>query len=962
MRDLSRISLLALLVCAIGFFAAPDLHAQQATVTGTVTSADTGEPLIGANVLIEGTTYGAATDTDGSFTVNVPSGAVRGQDVTVIARFVGYRTARQPLTLTEGDHVFNFELRSDALRFDDVIVTGQVRETRRREIGSQVSSISSDDIDMAPVTSMSQLLQGRLPGVSVQQSGGNVGQASRIVTRGPVSLATGVQPVIYVDGVRIDNSRATGTWTGGIAWGGLDDINWNDVERVEVVRGSSAATLYGTQAASGVIQIFTKSGMSPRPTEWTYSSQVGFRNTPASYYEEVSVWGEWFHENYTRQGLYQQQQLSAQGNIGGYQYYTSFTYRTADGTLPDNREEYYSMRGNLQFLPREDLVVRLNTGLSQRMIDAPQEGNNIYSYLINGIVGGPDGFQMPVDQIPFYDVSWLSRRVNATLTGDYTPRENLTLRFIGGIEHTGSDNQELVPFGLLDANPAGAKTVYQRTTLSQSLEASGTFNTALTPDITSTTTAGVQWIRSDNAAVQSWGDDFPAPGVETLSALIVTNSWESRLVAKELGYFAQQRFGFYDLFFLSAGMRIDEHSAFGVDFGAQVYPSFDMSYVISEHGFLPGFINEMRLRFAYGQSGQSPSTFAAMRLWSPISALDGQAAATTSNLGDVELGPERSEEIEVGLDFAVLGGRVDVEATYYMQETKDAIFPVVYPPSSGWLATQQHNVAGVENSGVEIALNARVFESRNFSWNLGYNFSYNENEVTKIDAEVGDVIVQWEQRNREGYPVASYFGERFVLSQDADGEYQAELVDGFIGPSFPVRTMQISSDFSFLRDFNLRVLFDHAGGHYTQNFGIFFINALGADPRVHKWENDEIIMREADEILEISPWHYYYWGFGGGEFQFLDAQTVFRADYWRLRELTLSYNVPSRFAQAVGMRNAQVYFTGRNLWRWLKSEGFIMDAELNYQQASGTVGEYATQEFFIQPNPQQFIFGLRVGF
>jgi TonB-dependent starch-binding outer membrane protein SusC len=950
--------------------------AQHGQITGRVIDAETGNPLPGANVLVIGTQIGAATDGDGYFILNrVPAG-----ERSIEARFVGYRSLRQQVTLQVGaDITLNFNLRASALELDDVIVTGQARDTRRREIGSVVTSVSTAGLQEAPVTSLSQLLQGRAPGVLVQQGSGAVGTASRIVLRGPTSLTQGVQPVIYVDGVRIDNSTSTGVWTGSNSWTGLDDINWADVERVEIIKGASAATLYGTQAASGVIQIFTKDGRRvARPTSWTFQSQAGYNYTPLSYFENVSVYAKWFHEEIMRTGFFHQQQLSASGQVGGYQYYASLTYNDNEGVYPTNRSEYIGFRGNLQFLPREDLVMRINQAYSERQVFAPQDGNNIFSYMINGLTGGPRGGFLPPDLMNDYDVRLKSMRYQGSLTAEYQPLANLTTRLVVGADIYNSDNTELSPYGLLPQYPFGQRWNRRRNSTLGTLELTGNYVANLSQDISSNLTVGFQGISQDQNFIDAWGEEFPMPGLTTIGSAAITGATETRIESKEYGIFMQERLGFYDLFFMTFGFRGDRHSAFGIDFGWGIYPSVGVSYVMSEHGIFNEFFgnNEFRIRAQYGQAGRPPGTFDHLRTWTAVSARGGAPAVTTSNLGNPDLGPEVSEELEVGFDLAVLQNRINIEFTYYNQRTKDALLNVRYPPSRGFLATQLENVAEIQNIGYELALNATVLDLPNFRWNLGYNFSYNENEIVDM-ADVPETTVQWTQRNRVGYPVASFFADRYV-GVDAEGNPIVEE-DAFIGPAFPLRQMQISNNFNLFRNLNFSFMFDYAGGHYIESATMdimtwFFVGdndpVLGEeywDLPVAPWARD--VWQKALELIDAGQDAFDLnnyddpvmaaWVLGNltGAFSGpLAGNYVLKADYWKLRELTVSYNIPGRFVRGLGIRNASIYFTGRNLWR--ESNNLTVETEADYN----TFNEYTQQEMFIQPLPATYIMGLRFNF
>jgi len=958
------------------------LLAQYGTIQGRIVDLQTNNPLPGANILVTGTHIGAATDANGRFTLSrVPAGTH-----TIEARFVGFRSSRQEVTIAAGDEIqLNFELSSSALQFDDIIVTGQARETRRREIGAVITSISSEALQEAPVTSLSQMLQGRAPGVLVQQSSGSVGMSSRIMLRGPTSLSQGVQPVIYVDGVRIDNSVSSGVQTGGNTWSGLDDINWADVERVEIIKGASASTLYGTQAASGVIQIFTKDGRrEARATSWTYHGQAGWNHVPASFLEPVSVYANWFQEEIMRTGFYNQHQLSATGAVGGYNYYASLTFQDNQGMYKTNKVEYLNFRGNLQFLPREDLVLRINQAYSDRAVFAPQDGNNIYSYLGNGLYGGPRGDFFQTDLSDYFDVRLRSMRYQGSVAAEYQPITNFNTRMTIGIDLLNTDNTEFVPYQRIPLVPLGRKINTRRNSNLATLEVASMYSAQVTSSVSSNLTAGFQAVTHDINWVQGVGRNFPMAGLETIGTAAITTSDEHRQETREYGFFLQERLGFYDIAFLTFGVRADRHSAFGIDFGWGWYPSVGISYVISDHEFWRERLGttEFRVRAQYGEAGRPPGTFDHLRTWNAIAARDGEPAITTDNLGNPDLGPEVSQEMEFGFDLSFLQNRVNLELTYYNQKTQDALLPVRFPPSGGFLATQLENVASVDNRGIEVSLRGELLRTRFLSWDLGINFATNDNEIVDM-ADVPETTVQWNQRNRVGYPVGSFFADRIEF--DADGNLFLNE-DAYIGPAFPTRTFQFSSNINILRNLNIQVLLDHAGGHYIQSstmvWGALLFVApddpvLGEEywnkpvfPATRQmWiEREQLIadgldandpMNYSDPLIAgyaLSAFVNLFPREDGSIARMPAGNHILKADYWRLREVTVSYNIPSRFVRGFGMQNAMIYVTGRNLWRDINE--LAMETEVNYNSAS----DYTQQEALVQPLPKTYIVGLRFNF
>jgi hypothetical protein len=613
--------------------------------------------------------------------------------------------------------------------------------------------------------------------------------------------------------------------------------------------------------------------------------------------------------------------------------------------------------------------MRVNTAYSNRDVDFPQDGNNIFSYLVNGLLGGPRGAFTPTDSIPRVEVKLTSKRFQSSLTTEYTPLDFFNARATVGIDATHFDNIEHRPFGVLAGTPRGFKLNFRRASEIMTADIAGNLTFRLMENISSTTSfgfQGVEEIRSSNVAD---GLDFPVPGLSTVGAAAVRSGSESRSENRQYGFYFQERIGFYDLVYLTAGFRADRHTAFGVDFGWGTYPSVGISYVISDHGFWPDWLGELRLRAQYGRAGQPPGIYDPIKVWSPVSAVAGEPAVTTSRVGDRKLGPEVSTELEAGLDLGILNERLTLAMTYYNQRTDDALLPVRFPPSLGFLDLQNMNVAKVSNQGLEVALRGRILEFSAVRWGAGVNLTLNKNEILEM-GDVPETTVQWAQRNKKGYPVGAYHADRLELGPDGKVFLNRDV---YIGPAYPTRTLQITTEITLFNNIRLSALVDHQGGHYTESgtFSVLTGRLIGTrDPvfpdqagrPVAPWSRDVHAQRDklpdADKNnpnMYTDPVMAAYvlnlpglgrpWG-----------NRVLKADFWRLREATASYSVPAEWIRGFGLTAASVYITGRNLW--FTHDALTMDTETN----QNTFNEYTQQDFFVAPLLRQYYFGIRVSF
>jgi TonB-dependent starch-binding outer membrane protein SusC len=970
-----RSGLLALcsaLILPLGLFAPPAataLEAQDGTVTGTVVSTS-GQPVANAFVTIVASNRSGITNARGQFTFqNVPAGS---QEIRVSS--LGYRTTTESVTVVAGQiATVDFVLPVSAVALDEVVVTGQVAGVARREIGTSIASVDVTALEAAPVNNLSQLLAARAPGINVMPGGGKSGQGSRIVLRGAASISQSNEPLIYVDGIRIDNSSSSGisTTTAGASWSGLDDINPADIERVEIIRGASAATLYGTEASAGVIQIFTRRGREG-VTQWRYNGDYGILSTPKDWWD-ISAYSDYFYNAMVQSGRTQSHQVSVAGGGEAFSYYAALTGRDEQGILPNGGEAAYSARLNLTVVPRDDLTLRLTSGYTRRSVQHTPDANNTRGYTINGLVGGPQGQFVNTESLTAIEAMQTGNRFTGGATAEHQVTGALSHRLTFGADIINADEYQLFPFGAISNLQPGFRSNYRRQNVNLNLDYSATLRAQITDAVRSTTSAGFQYFDRDQGWSSAIGDGFPFVGLETVSAALSTSGAEGRLKERSAGFFAEQQFGLGNALFLTLGARADGHSAFGEDVDYAIYPKADVSYILSEQVSLPSLFSSARIRASYGTAGQQPSNFSAVRTWQPESAVGGQPAVRPGNLGNADLTAEVSTEIEFGLDLGFLDDRIRLEATRYDQTTKDALYPVREPPSLGFLSTQLRNVGEIENWGWEVGMRGTVFETRSFSWDATVNYSTNENKIVSLGGGA-PIQLQWLQFMREGYPVGSFFGDRAIevngevgqasnLLRDSSGE----LPEGwdYLGQPLPTKQIQLGSTFTVGSRIGFGFLLDHKGGHMNHDHSLRWLmhsarqvvgdgqgvamdsggNRVTSGPISHRCRdnpNDGVIQAVCGRASGLTH----------GDF-------AFPADFWRLREVTLTYRMPETWLASMGVQSATLSLAGRNLFRWTDYPG--LDPEGMYRNDLSDSALRA-HNFFDTPLPRQIVFGISAQF
>ncbi len=934
---------------------------QTGIVMGEILSDRTNEPMPGVQVTVVGTTIGGLTNQQGRFRLsNVPVG-----EREIQAQRIGYRTTTERVTVVPGEvAVVNMSLRQMAVELDAVVVTGQAQAVARREVGTSVATIRTDQLEVQPITTVSQMLQSRAPGVTVLTGGGQAGQGSRIVLRGITSTSQDVEPVIYVDGIRITNERGGGV-SHDATTSGLDEINPADIERIEVIRGAAAATMYGTEASGGVIQIFTHQG-ADQDQVWTASSEYGIRHADQDHFG-VSIYGDWFYDTIIRTGNQHRQHLSVRGTMDRFSYNASGTVRRTVGVLDNDNDEQRSFRANMRFTPTDNFSLNINTGYSWRLTQFAENGNNSQNIVLNAFRGGPPGYHHPPEELHTREDFQNSGRFTAGIAAAWTPFEGFGNRLQFGADIVNWDNHRHRPYGD-DRYPVGHLYNYRRETLSLTLDYTGSYTFSLTDNIESRTSFGFQGRDRERSSNHARGWRMMGPNVRVVAATANRGASEWRSWDRQAGVFGEQQLGFNDRFYVTVGARKDGHSAFGADAGWATYPKVDGSWMVSAHDFWPEHWGTLRLRAAYGTAGQQPGDFDADRTWLAVAAFDSEPSITPRNVGDPTLKPEVSHEVEFGFEMSLLEDRLSMEFNTYDQRTRDMLFNVRNAPSGGVTGTQLMNVGEIHNSGIELGVNATLISRRNFRWYANANFSTNNNEVVTL-GHGADLRVHWTQWVRAGFPVAGFFDDRWIevdgvvglaseLLADEDGNLPQDW--DYIGPAFPTRTLNLGSTYSIGRNLTASFLVDYKGGHYLESattrwLSEVFVGELQPlydpnDPATERFKAGSPVasfcIDPADAIMEKVC---------SEDWAIARGNHVHPADNWRLREVSVAYRLPTSFAARMGASRATLSLAGRNLWRHQKYIG--VDAEASYTDRT-----LSNQTYFDIPIPREFVAQIRVTF
>lgn len=958
---------------------------QVGTITGRVTDSTSGEGIAGGTVIVEGTRLTATTISDGSYALRaVPVGAH-----TIVARRLGYARATQSVTVADGTTAtMNFVLVRTATTLNDIVTTA-TGDQRRVELGHVVGRINADSVvKAAPVSSVGELLNGRVTGLQVQTYQGTVGGQVNLRVRSPNTILLDRDPIVIVDGVRYIS--VTGERITRLSFinyveptSPLNDLNPNEIESIEVVKGPSAATLYGTDAANGVIVITTKRGVAGA-SRWRAYSKAATTEIPKIRYPD-QYWG-WqtvrgapsLTQNCDLGGVaggsctqdsvvayrspLNDPQLtifaarprweygsSVSGGTRDLRYFLAADFEQATGPfrmppgladslrsarglakLPEEQENpntftKLNLRSNTTIALGSAGEIQVNTGYIRRATNAFGAFDNPYTA---ATMYGRPGQQYGAGGPAEYFSRTSTERVNrffASATGRWSPATWLTARATSGVDITSSTHLSLVRRD--EATSTGYPTGEvgdergRQLATTGELAATASFSTRR---LSSRTSIGGQYVRSVNDLLGSVGTDLP-PGGSSIGEAVTVQGSQTYREQVTLGSYVEQLVGLNQRLFLTGALRADGASTFGRDYSVAVYPKASVSWLLSEEPMLPRlpFVDELRLRYAFGASGQQPRPEWARPGYEVRQVYLGGALANAyrvTTLGNPKLRPERAGEHEFGFDASGFTNRVAIGLTWYRRTTSDQIVTFNLPPGLGSIQTNLGRTAG---RGFEAQVSGRLIESRAISWDVVVQHSFHRTTLEDLGgakprrSPYGDSFVK-------GYPLGARFSPPLLGYDDANRDgiiasSELQLGDSavYAGESTPPRSLTLASTFGlFERRLRFSALVERHSG-FTQMNGI---QRAQCGNRLCRGAVDRSATL-AEQATAAYSFRY---------------DLIEPGDFTRLREVSVSLDIPSGVTRWLRLSSGTLSLQGRNLALWTSYSGADPEsADVESNQAFG---------------------------
>lgn len=969
-------------IAVLCLFTAATALAQTGSLSGTVTDAESGETLPGANVLIVQLDRGASTDVDGNFSIgNIPVGTY-----TVRITFIGYRTFTQEVEINAGQETtLNAEMQTGTVGLDELVVSGYGTTTKRELTGS-ITSVNASDFEGIPVQNTESILQGRAAGVNVTTTSGNPGGAFRVQVRGNGSINAATQPLYIVDGVQISFSQQSNL----TSQSPLNSINPSDIESIEVLKDASAAAIYGSQAAAGVVIITTKRGQQGA-TRITARSETGIRqatelvdyldtNQYLDYMAEARSietgqnfdaardvyenffadrWGtpgrdgvlantDW-HDFIFRTGSTQKHNLSASGGDDQTRFYISGGYENTNGHIFNSKFDRLNLRTNFdhQFTERLNGSVNLNLARSDQF-GICQDGNFVncppsqamfeppmtFPYFDDGEYGSglfgtrawnPAVIKEEVER----NVRVISIVGNANV--DYRLTDWLNFSGLVGVDYRGTEDER---YETPIARPSeGGSLAYDYRNV-YNFNTNATLNARRTFDEVHNVSGllGAEYRRDYWTRVGTTGQGFPGSFFRVLNAS--TEPTEASGFNSEFrvgSYFGNLKYNYDERYFLSLIARYDGHSRFGSETRWGFFPSISGAWRVSEENFFNvDFISELKLRVGYGTTGNAAiGNFAARGLYSAAGSYLGQTGLTPTQLANVNLSWEEAKEINIGLDYELYSGRISGSIDVYQKDNDNLLLSRELPIESGFGSITE-NVGEVRNEGIEFEIRTVNVNTRDFSWSTRFNTALLRNEV--LDLGEDDVLNENStfQEIRVGQPIGQIQVPRWAGVNPADGRPMWFDADGNI--TYQPNSVEDSERY---KDgvANVTGGFGNSLNYKGLSLDVFFQFAFG------QWgfgNTDWFFTRTPDFLMNLNekmigdrwrePGDVTYFpraATGGSAYEetanfrtTLGTHSIYNASYIRLKNVTLSYNLPSAVTDRLNLRGVRLFASGLNLATW----------------------------------------------
>lgn len=965
---MKRIVLLVLLFAAL---VNAGLYAQERLVTGKVTGAD-GAGLPGVNVTLKGTSTGTITDVEGAFSINAS-----GNDPELVFSFVGFTT--QTIKVGNSTSVA-ITMEEDISTLQEVVVSGLATNVKRANLANAVSTISAKDLvgTTSPVTT-DGAFQGKVAGANIQSNGSMPGGGFNMQFRGVSTLgASASQPLFIVDGVYIDNSQNSNgrsqanKATGGSAASAQDnnanrlaDLNPDDIENIEILKGASAAAIYGTRANAGVVIITTKRGKGGKTkvslgqdigassalsfyggADWTPQKLTDWFNasdiTALNNAKANGTYRDWEKEVFGGTGTIQNTRLSLTGGDQKTKFYINGSIADETGIVKNTGFQRYSIRANID----HKITKWLDIGISSNFVST----NNDRGWAGNDNSNINYGYSLPYTR-PYYNLFPDSRGIypdnpvgenplairdkavnnqkvnrffqgfNLTAYAINTEKTTLAFKLNGGLDYQNGYALIWLPTELQsqqgEPNPGYAQDTRSEV-IKYNVQASAVLtHNAMDGKLALTTSAGIVQLGTNARSNYVRGRGL-SPGVSNPGRAAVFEQDVFVERSTDQGMFFQQEANFEDKVIASVGVRFDRSTLLGDQSKWYGFPRGSIATNIHKLVTMPDFISQLKLRAAYGQTAGLP-TFGTLYTQFNTTAVGAKPGVQPfTAVGTPNIKPETATEFEYGIDFGLFNNRVTAEVTLYNKKVFDLIQPLTTAPTTG-VTSQLINAADLTNTGMEVSIGADLVKNSKISWFVQPIFWFNRSEITRLaiperlTGGFGATFGQW--RVKQGLSPTQIVGQPRTdptnpTSWTVYGDQQ------------PKYEFSLNQRITFLKNFEFSALF-----HYRHEFTVVSLARVLWDEggNTSDW-NSKSLGRDSNGKIPTDPANIVENGIArqnvnglGSDGKPVEGYNPVVTSFLKLREVSLYYRIPAARLQKVFGRvveGVRIGVSGNNILRW----------------------------------------------
>ncbi|MGI4863972.1 MAG: SusC/RagA family TonB-linked outer membrane protein [Janthinobacterium lividum] len=999
--------------------AALPAFAQSQVISGRVVGSD-GGALPGATVLEQGTTNGISTGADGAFSLSVRPGA------TLVISSLGYTTQ----TLAVGNRTtLNVTLAASTSTLDEAVVVGYGTQSKADLTGS-VTQLSANVIENQPVTSFEQAIQGRTPGVVINQGSGKLGQGINIQVRGTSSVTASNRPLYVIDGVPItfqDQSQA-----GAEPLNPLADLNPNDIESISILKDASSSAIYGSRASNGVVLITTKKGrqgqtkvnvgyyygmsaptrlrqflnadqyktllgesmtnsgiIGPDPNTqypdltdaFLYEGGLDYNSTDNTPWDRLAFRNNGKFKPFSNQGAnLSQYDFSAAGGDAKTRFFLSGTFNDQKGIIIGNRFRRASLRLNLDHSIFENLKVGLNLSLARTVNDRVSGDNEFSNPLqLNALTPLQPQFDPTTGLLnasTIYYNNLIDQELGSNRAGTYRSFSSAYLNWVvvKGLTlrtEIGGDflnlNEDLVRgAGTQDGGATGYAYNAQTQTVNYTNTNTATYNFNVSEDHHFDVLVGESYQRADQKVTSAEGRGFPTPEFTRIASAAVKTGGNTSFGTgySFLSFFGRVNYNFKGKYLLSGSVRRDGSSRFGANNRYGTFGAGSVGYVISEESFLKDIkaISFLKVRASYGVTGNGEiGNFSSRRLVSALPYADQSGIAPDAALGNPNLSWETTKQVDLGLEFGFLDNRITGEVDLYQKNTTGLLLNRQLQLVSGY-TTITENVGGLRNKGLEIALNGRILDG-DFKLSVGGNMSFNRNVIQDLPSAIiptGNTI----SRVQAGEPLGVFYTKLYAGVDAANGDALYYQADGSKSNNYATAPVQKAGNPNpkFTGGATLNASFKgfdlSALGQFTSGNDIYNAAGVYQSANADYFDNQTIDQlnrwQKPGDITSVPQARY-----GAANGTNTSSRWIQSGSFFRIKNLTLGYNIPSELVKRGHIQTLRIYITGQNLATFTKYTGY--DPEVN-TYGLGTANYLLGHDFYTPPLAKTYLLGVNIGF